>query len=397
MKRLFQLMSEKKASDIFLSVSSPINIKINGVAVPVNQQVMDSETITKLLYEVITDKQIKEYEDTLELNTAFTLEPYGSFRISAFRQKGSPAVVVRYIPGDIPPIDSLGLPEVLKEVIMEKRGLILMVGATGSGKSTSLAAMLDYRNELKSGHILTLEDPVEFIFKNKKSIVNQREVGSDTLDFKVALKNALRQAPDCILIGEVRDKDTMAAAVAYAQSGHLCLATLHANNSYHAINRIISFYPLENRPALLQDLAATLKCIVSQRLIRNKKGGRSAAVEVMLNTRHIAELIEKGEISEMKEAMDKSMAPGSQTFEQCFFKMIRDGSISQEEAMANADSPSNLIWLLNNTEVGATSPGGAGTAKQEEKKREDAANGMTTQESGGASFTEITLITEDSH
>ena len=388
MKRLFQLMSEKKASDIFLSVSSPINIKINGVAVPVNQQVMDSDTILKLLYEVLTPKQIKEYEDTLELNAAFTLEPYGSFRISAFRQKGTPAVVVRFIPGDIPPIDSLGLPEVLKEVIMEKRGLILMVGATGSGKSTSLAAMLDYRNELKSGHILTLEDPVEFIFKNKKSIVNQREVGSDTLDFRVALKNALRQAPDCILIGEVRDKDTMAAAIAYAQSGHLCLATLHANNSYHAINRIISFYPLENRPALLQDLAATLKCIVSQRLIRNRKGGRSAAVEVMLNTRHIAELIEKGEISEMKEAMDKSMAPGSQTFEQCFFKMIRDGSISQEEAMANADSPSNLIWLLNNTEVGATTPGGVGTATQEEKKKEDPGQ----QEAGGASFTEITLI-----
>jgi len=388
MKRLFQLMADKKASDIFLSVGSPINIKINGVAVPVNQQVMDSDTILKLLYEVLTPKQIKEYEDTLEMNAAYTLEPYGSFRISAFRQKGSPAVVVRYIPGDIPPFDSLGLPEVLKEVIMEKRGLILMVGATGSGKSTSLAAMLDYRNELKSGHILTLEDPVEFIFKNKKSIVNQREVGSDTLDFRIALKNALRQAPDCILIGEVRDKDTMAAAIAYAQSGHLCLATLHANNSYHAINRIISFYPLENRPALLQDLAATLKCIVSQRLIRNKKGGRSAAVEVMLNTRHIAELIEKGEISEMKEAMDKSMAPGSQTFEQCFFKMIRDGSISQEEAMANADSPSNLIWLLNNTEVGATTPGGAGTATQEEKKKDDSAQ----QEAGGASFTEITLI-----
>jgi twitching motility protein PilU len=392
MKRLFQLMAEKKASDIFLSVSSPINIKINGVAVPVNQQVMDSDTIIKLLYEVLTPKQIKEYEDTLEFNGAFTLEPYGSFRISAFKQKGSPAVVVRFIPGDVPPIDSLGLPEVLKEVIMEKRGLILMVGATGSGKSTSLAAMLDYRNELKSGHILTLEDPVEFIFKNKKSIVNQREVGSDTLDFKVALKNALRQAPDCILIGEVRDKDTMAAAIAYAQSGHLCLATLHANNSYHAINRIISFYPLENRPALLQDLSATLRCITSQRLIRNKKGNRSAAVEVMLNTRHIAELIEKGEISEMKDAMDKSMAPGSQTFEQCFFKMIREGVISQEEAMANADSPSNLIWLLNNTEAvpAPGAPGGVPQVAPEAKKDEHG-------ETGGASFTEITLITEDSN
>ena len=391
MKRLFQLMAEKKASDIFMSVSSPINIKINGVAVPVNQQVMDAETITKLLYEVLTEKQIKEFEETMELNTAFAMPPTGSFRISAMRQKNTPAVVVRYIPGDIPSFDSLGLPDVLKEIIMEKRGLILMVGATGSGKSTSLAAMLDYRNELKSGHILTLEDPVEFLFKNKKSIVNQREVGTDTLDFKIALKNALRQAPDCILIGEVRDKETMAAAIAYAQSGHLCLATLHANNSYHALNRIIGFYPLENRPALLQDLGAALKSIISQRLIRNKAGGRYAAVEVMLNTRHIAELIEKGEVSEIKDAMDKSMSPGSQTFEQAFFRMIREGKITQEEGMANADSPSNLIWLLNNTEAGATTPGGSASAPEMPKNGSD----LPVEESGGASFTEITLITED--
>ena len=388
MKRLFQLMAEKKASDIFMSVSSPINIKINGVAVPVNQQVMDSETITKLLYEVLNEKQIKEFEEHLELNMAFSMPGIGAFRISAMRQKNTPAVVVRYIPGDIPPIDSLELPEVLKEIIMEKRGLILMVGATGSGKSTSLAAMLDYRNELKSGHILTLEDPVEFIFKNKKSIVNQREVGTDTLDFKIALKNALRQAPDCILIGEVRDKETMAASIAYAQSGHLCLATLHANNSYHALNRIIGFYPLENRPALLQDLGAALKSIISQRLIRNKAGGRYAAVEVMLNTRHIAELIEKGEVSEIKDAMDKSMSPGSQTFEQAFFRMIREGKITQEEGMANADSPSNLIWLLNNTEAGVNdAPAGIEMPKQAEE--------MKVEESGGASFTEITLITDD--
>ena len=270
---------------------------------------------------------------------------------------------------------------------MEKRGLILMVGATGSGKSTSLAAMLDYRNELKSGHILTLEEPIEFVFKNKKSIVNQREVGSDTLNFKVALKNALRQAPDCILIGEVRDKENMAAAIAYAQSGHLCLVTLHANNSYHAINRIISFYPLENRPALLQDLSATLRCVISQRLIRARSGGRMPAVEVMLNTRYIAELIEKGEINEIKEGMAKSMAPGSQTFEQCFFRMIRDGSISQEEAMANADSPSNLIWLLNNTEAGATTLGGLAPVEDKKKKKDDSLD------ISSASFTEITLIT----
>ncbi len=352
MKRLFQLMAEKKASDIFMSVGSPINIKINGLAVPVSQQVMDSATITNLLYEVINEKQQKEFEETLELNTAAPLEGVGSFRISAFRQKGSPAVVVRYIPGTIPPFDSLKLPEVLKEIIMEKRGLILVVGSTGSGKSTSLSAMLDYRNEQKPGHILTLEDPVEFIFQNKKCIVNQREVGTDTLDFKVALKNALRQAPDCILIGEIRDKDTMAAAIAYAQSGHLCLATLHANNSYHAMNRVISFYPLDNRPALLDDLGATLKAVISQRLVKNKQGGRNAAVEVMLNTRHMAELIQKGEINEMKDAMEKSLSPGSQTFEQALFKMLLEGSITQEEALGNADSATNLLWLINNTEAG---------------------------------------------
>lgn len=379
MKRLFQLMAEKKASDIFMSIAAPINIKINGVAIPVNQQVMESANITALLYEVITDKQKKEFEDTLELNTAYTLPGVGSFRISAFRQKGSPAVVVRYIPGTIPSFDSLNLPAILKEIIMEKRGLILMVGATGSGKSTSLAAMLDYRNEQKPGHILTLEDPVEFIFQNKKCIVNQREVGSDTLDFKIALKNALRQAPDCILIGEIRDKDTMAAAIAYAQSGHLCLATLHANNSYHAMNRIISFYPLENRPALLEDLSATLKSVISQRLVRNKQGGRNAAVEVMLNTRHMAELIAKGEINEMKEAMEKSLSPGSQTFEQALFNMLQQGSISQEEALGNADSATNLLWLINNTEAGA-SLGSPGPDKGEAKAPPQAASGNSFSE-----------------
>src|SRR5216684_99554 len=353
MTRLFQVMADKKASDIFISVGAPINIKINGLAVPVNQTVMTAATVQQLLYEVLNERQIKEYEEEMELNTAFALENVGAFRISAFRQKGSPAVVVRYIPGQIPGLDTLGVPEVLKEVIMQKRGLILMVGATGSGKSTSLSAMLDYRNERRTGHILTLEDPVEFIFQNKKSIVNQREVGTDTLDMKVGLKNALRQAPDCILIGEIRDKENMTSAIQYAQSGHLCLATLHANNSYHAMNRIISFYPLESRTALLQDLSSTLKCVISQRLVKNVRGMRSAAVEVMLNSRYMAELIEKGEIGEMKEAMEKALTPGSQTFEQSLFRMIRDGLITQDEGLSNADSANNLLWLINNTAAGA--------------------------------------------
>jgi twitching motility protein PilU len=374
MKRLFQVMADKKASDIFLSVGSPINIKINGVAVPVNQTIMTAETVRQLLYEVLTEHQVKEYEEEMELNTAYNLEGIGAFRISAFRQKGSPAVVVRYIPGAIPPLDSLGLPEVLKEVIMQKRGLILLVGATGSGKSTSLAAMLDHRNGLKSGHILTLEDPVEFIFQNKKSIVNQREVGTDTKAFEIALKNALRQAPDCILIGEIRDKQTMSMALAYSQSGHLCLATLHANNSYHAMNRIINFYPLENRPSLLLDLAAALQAVISQRLVRTRTGQRVVAAEVLLNTRHIAELIEKGEINEIKDALEKSMSPGSQTFEQALFKLFMEKKITQDEAMANADSPTNMLWLINQATAGEISsqsiPMPAAPAKPDEKSGE---------------------------
>jgi twitching motility protein PilU len=393
MRRLFQVMADKKASDIFMSVGAPINIKINGVAVPVNQAIMTADTVRQLLYDILTERQIKEFEEEMELNTALALEGVGSFRISAFRQKGAPAVVVRYIPTTIPMIDTLGVPEVLKEVIMQKRGLILMVGATGSGKSTSLASMIDYRNERKSGHILTLEDPVEFIFQNKKSIVNQREVGTDTKAFEVALKNALRQAPDCILIGEIRDKQTMGMALAYSQSGHLCLATLHAHNSYHAMNRIINFYPLETRPSLLLDLAAALQAVVSQRLVRTKTGARVVAVEVLMNTRNISELIEKGDISEIKDALEKSLAPGSQTFEQSLFKLFMEGKISQEEAMANADSATNMLWMINQATAGelslsgtggATSGGAAVKASGEEEKKK-----VLT--SGGASFNDFKI------
>jgi twitching motility protein PilU len=396
MKRLFQVMAAKKASDIFISVGAPINIKMNGVAMPVNQTIMTAETVQELLYQVLNERQIKEFEDEMELNTAFQLEGIGAFRISAFRQKGSPAVVVRFIPGTIPGLDTLGLPEVLKEVIMQKRGLILMVGATGSGKSTSLSAMLDFRNERKSGHILTLEDPVEFIFQNKKSIVNQREVGTDTKAFEIALKNALRQAPDCILIGEIRDKATMAMALAYSQSGHLCLATLHANNSYHAMNRIINFYPLENRPSLLLDLSAALQGVISQRLVRTKTGARVAACEVLLNTRHIAELIEKGEINEIKDALEKSMAPGSQTFEQALFRLFMEGKITQEEAMANADSATNMLWLINQATAGEISgqalPKTAPPAeKSAEKSAGEDKKDVLTAGSGGASFNDFKI------
>lgn len=348
MQRLFQLMADKKASDIFASVDAPINIKINGVAVAVNQQIMDAPTIMALLQEILSDRQLIEFEETLELNTGYALAGVGNFRISAMRQKGTPAFVVRYIPTEIPRLEELNLPLMLADIIMEKRGLVLMVGATGSGKTTTLTAMLDHRNALKTGHILTLEEPIEFIFKNKKSIVNQREVGADTRDFQVALKNALRQAPDCIFIGEIRDKETMTQAIAYAQTGHLCLATLHANNSYHSMSRIISFYPLENRSALLADLAVTLKCIISQRLVKKPDGALTPAVEVMLNSRYIGELIERGDLSGIKEAMEQSLSPGAQTFEQSLFALVKAGTITLDEALSNADSANNLHWLINN-------------------------------------------------
>jgi twitching motility protein PilU len=237
-------------------------------------------------------------------------------------------------------------------LILERRGLLLVVGSTGSGKSTTIAAMLDHRNSTKAGHILTLEDPIEFLFRNKKSIVNQREIGTDAKDLSTALRNALRQAPDCILIGEIRDRETMSAALAYAQSGHLVVATLHANNSYQALTRIINFYPIETRQSLLPDLAGSLRAIVSQRLITAISGGRRAAVEVMLNTRHVSELIEQGEIAQIKEGIEKSLSPGSQTFEQALMQMIRDGVVTQEEALANADSATNLYWLINNSKDG---------------------------------------------
>ena len=348
MERILRLMADKKASDVYLSAHSPALIKINGQAIPINAQILPPDAPRNLLAEVLPPERIEELEEMGELNMALPIAGLGNFRISGFKQRSTYAAVIRYIPNEIPPLQSLNVPPILADLIMEKRGLLLMVGSTGAGKSTTLAAMMDHRNETTLGHILTIEDPVEFLFTNKKSVVNQREVGSDTQSLQVALKNALRQAPDVILIGEIRDRETMSAAIAYAQSGHLCLATMHANNSYQALNRILSFYPVEVRSTMLGDLGAALKAIVSQRLLRTQDGGRTPAVEVMLNTKLISELIEKGDFSGVKEAMEKSMAEGSQTFEQDIAKLIVDGTVTRKEGILYADSPTNLMWRLEN-------------------------------------------------
>ncbi|WP_298833014.1 PilT/PilU family type 4a pilus ATPase [uncultured Piscinibacter sp.] len=348
MERVLRLMAEKGASDVYLSANSPILIKISGQLLQLSDQPLTHSQPRQLLAELLTPTQLEELDDTGELNMSIGLSGVGSFRLSGFKQRGSVAAVFRCIPVVIPSLESLNVPPILNTLILEKRGLILMVGATGTGKSTTLAAMLEQRNQQMAGHILTIEDPIEFLFTNKKSVVNQREVGRDTNSLQVGLKNALRQAPDCIMIGEIRDRETMTSAISYALSGHLVLSTLHANNSYHALGRILSFYTPEARPALLADLAAGLKGVISQRLVRAVAGGRVPAVEVMLNTKLVSELIEQGDFSGVKEAMEKSLAEGSQTFEQDLARLITTDVITRDEGLAYADSPTNLMWRLQN-------------------------------------------------
>lgn len=357
---LFKLMSDKQASDMFFTAGAPIQIKINGAVMPINSQSLDPEQVKKICYELMNESQIAEFEAKLEMN--FAMRGYsgehgvlGNFRVNIFRQRNTVSMVIRFVKPDVPAFDTLGLPPILKEVIMEQLGLILVVGSTGSGKSTTMASMIDLRNSTCSGHILTVEDPIEFAFRHKKSIVNQREVRTDTLSYGDALISAMREAPDVIMIGEIRDQPTLVNALLFAQTGHLCMSTLHANNSYNALNRMINFFPRDQRDALLADLAITLRAVVSQRLVKTVDGRRIPAVEVLLNTKHIQELIKQGDISMIKDAMEQSLAPGSQTFEQALFHLITTGKVSIDEAMANSDSPTNLHWLLNN----AQKPGSA--------------------------------------
>ena len=343
----FKLMAERLASDIFITCGAPINIKINGVVAPVTTQKMDVETVRRIAYELMNKEQAREFENELEMNLSHLDGAYGNYRINIFRQRGTISLVIRYVRSNVPPFAALKLPAVLLDIVSAKRGLVLIAGATGSGKSTTLAAMVDHRNTNQTGHILTIEDPIEYLFQHKKSIINQREIGIDTMNYHAALANALREAPDLIMVGEIRDKETMQSALIHTLTGHLCLSTIHANNSYHALSRIINMFPYDARPAVLSDLSIGLRAIVSQRLVRNKEGSQQPSVEILLNTSLIADLIKSGEFSQIKEAMEQSLYPGSQTFEQALCRMYLDGVISYEDAMSASDSPTNLAWQIN--------------------------------------------------
>ena len=341
-------MVEKNASDLFFTVGTPVKIKIEGVVQSVGKSLLTGELVTAAAYHIMDQRLIAEFEETMESDFAIALEDGSArFRVNVFRQRGNAAMVLRLIPREIPTIDGLGVPEILSDVIMSKRGLILMVGATGSGKSTTLAAMINHRNENMAGHILTIEDPVEFYHPNLRSIVNQREVGVDTLSYARALKASLREAPDVILIGEIRDRETMEAAMQLANTGHLAISTLHANNANQALERVINMFPQDLHKQLFMDLSLNLRCVISQRLVPDIRGKRCAAGEIMICTPHISELILKGEIDEIKAAMAESGAKGMQTFDMSLYDLYKEGRVSLDEALNNADSRTNLEAKIN--------------------------------------------------
>jgi len=341
-----KVLAERRGSDLYLATGAPPCAKFEGELKTISSDVLAPGEIAEIANELMDETQREDFSRDLEMNLAVSLPGVGRFRVNIFRQRNEVSIVARFIVMEIPQWQDLGLPEILTELIMRKRGLILFVGATGSGKSTSLAAMIDYRNVHSSGHIVTIEDPVEFVHRHKKSIVNQREVGVDTRNWHNALKNTLRQAPDVILIGEIRDRETMEHAISFAETGHLCISTLHANNANQALDRIINFFPEEKRQQLLMDLSLNLQAFVSQRLIPNTAGGRSAAIEVMLGSPTIKELILRGDIGGLKEIMEKSKDRGMKTFDMALFDLCQVGEVSEEEALRNADSENNLRLRL---------------------------------------------------
>lgn len=341
-KDYLRLMVEKDGSDLYLSTGAPISAKIYGKLVPMSKEPLPQGAVKKIAFSLMDEDQKKEFEHKPESNLAISEPGVGRFRVNVFKQRNELSMVIRTIKTDIPSFTDLGLPEILPKLIMQKRGLILFVGGTGSGKSTSLASLIDYRNSNSAGHIITIEDPVEFVHRHKKSIVNQREVGMDTNCYEDALVNTLRQAPDVILIGEIRTQETMEHALEFAETGHLCLSTLHANNANQAIDRIVNFFPEERHKQLFLDLSLNLQAIISQRLIPTVDGKRAAAIEILLNTPRVADLIKKGDVSAIKEVMLKSENIGMQTFDSALYYLFKEGKISEEEALKNADSRNNL-------------------------------------------------------
>jgi twitching motility protein PilU len=343
-----KLLRDKEGSDLFFSVGTPVKIKIEGQVNSVGKTMLTGELAKAAAYEIMSDSQIARFEDTMECDFAISLpDKSARFRVNVFRQRGEVSMVLRRIPSQIPTIDDLLLPEVLKALVMHKRGLILMVGSTGSGKSTTLAAMVNERNQKMTGHILTIEDPIEFSHPNLKSIINQREVGVDTLNYRNALRASLREAPDVILIGEIRDRETMEAALELCNTGHLCLSTLHANNANQAMERVINLFPQDLHKQLFLDLSLNVRSVISQRLVQAIDGKRVAAIEILINTPHIADLIMKGNIGDIKEAMEQSGAKGMQTFDMALYQLFKEERIDLEEALNNADSRTNLEARIN--------------------------------------------------
>ena len=339
---LFKLMVEKHASDLFFTCYAPVKIKIDGKIMPVNKLELTPKMVKQAAMELMDEDQLEEFSREMEIDFAISKPGLGRFRVNIFQQRGNIGMVLRYISSQLPDLDELQMPQLMKELVMFKRGLILMVGATGCGKSTTLAGMINYRNEKTSSHILTIEDPIEFLHPNRRSIVNQREVGIDTKSYDRALKSAMREAPDVILIGEIRDREAMEAAMRLAGTGHLVISTLHANNAPEALDRIINMFPMDHHRQIFMDMSQYLRAIVSQRLVRSVDGKRVAAVEIMLNTPHVAELINRGDIAEVKEAFAGSNESGMQTFDTALLELYKAGKISMDEALANADSRANL-------------------------------------------------------